>query len=215
METKICSNSKCNKELPATTEFFYRHKGGKFDLSSNCKECRKKYWRNNKEQRSLYNKQYYKDNKENILQRVNKYYNDNKNIRLEYFKIYSRTERGKVVRNKKTKRYKERNRLSCAVSNAMRVSLKNNKANRHWEGLVNYTLKDLKQHLENLFGPGMGWDNYGVRGWHVDHIRPISSFCVEKLQDINSKEFKECWSLDNLQPLWWYDNLSKGNKCGS
>ena len=53
----------------------------------------------------------------------------------------------------------------------------------------------------------MGWDNYGE--WHVDHIRPIASFNFES---VDCAEFKECWSLDNLQPLWAFDNLSKGTK---
>ena len=39
MRYKICSNLKCKKELPATAEFFYRKKYGKFGLCSQCKEC--------------------------------------------------------------------------------------------------------------------------------------------------------------------------------
>ena len=50
-------------------------------------------------------------------------------------------------------------------------------------------------------------DNYGK--WHIDHIKPISSF---NINGINSDDFKKCWSLNNLQPLWAKDNLQKGNK---
>ena len=42
MNTKVCTNPKCRKELPATTEFFHRQKTGKFGFRSECKECRKK-----------------------------------------------------------------------------------------------------------------------------------------------------------------------------
>lgn len=28
----------------------------------------------------------------------------------------------------------------------------------------------------------------------------------------NCDDFKECWKLTNLQPLWAIDNLKKGNK---
>jgi hypothetical protein len=53
----------------------------------------------------------------------------------------------------------------------------------------------------------MTWDNYGE--WHVDHIKPISSF---KITEIGDKEFMSCWSLENLQPLWGEENIRKSNK---
>ncbi len=62
-------------------------------------------------------------------------------------------------------------------------------------------------HLEALFTDGMTWDNYGE--WHVDHKIPMNSFIFESVDDDG---FKECWKLDNLQPLWALDNLSKGTK---
>ena len=78
-----------------------------------------------------------------------------------------------------------------------------------------FTIKDMlifngdefKSHIESKFKDGMSWDNYGRNGWHVDHIKPISKF---DLNDLN--QCKECWSLNNLQPLWWHENLSKSNK---
>jgi hypothetical protein len=70
---------------------------------------------------------------------------------------------------------------------------------------LGYTLEELMSHLENQFVDGMTWDNYGE--WHVDHIVPMNSFEFESVDDI---EFIKCWSLDNLQPLWASDNLSKG-----
>lgn len=42
MNTKVCTNPKCRKELPATSEFFYKSKRGKFGLKSECKECSNK-----------------------------------------------------------------------------------------------------------------------------------------------------------------------------
>jgi len=49
----------------------------------------------------------------------------------------------------------------------------------------------------------MSWDNYGE--WHIDHIKPVSLF--DELENVNVVN-----SLDNLQPLWASENLSKGNK---
>lgn len=98
-------------------------------------------------------------------------------------------------------------RLSSSMSSSMRRSLKTGKNGMHWESLIPYTLDDLVAHLENLFQPGMTWDNYGK--WHIDHKRPISSFNFSNWFDI---EFQECWALENLQPLWRMENISKGAK---
>lgn len=64
-------------------------------------------------------------------------------------------------------------------------------------------------HLERLFLPGMTWENYGKNGWHIDHKMPKNLFSYDTTDD---SQFKECWSLSNLQPLWWRDNISKGAK---
>jgi hypothetical protein len=75
-----------------------------------------------------------------------------------------------------------------------------------------YTIEDLKNHLESLFEEGMTWENYGKpdgifeAGWHVDHIKPQCAFYFRSVEDL---EFKECWSLSNLRPLWALDNLKK------
>ena len=39
MNTKVCTNPKCLKELPATTEFFHKSKDGKFGVRPECKQC--------------------------------------------------------------------------------------------------------------------------------------------------------------------------------
>ena len=69
---------------------------------------------------------------------------------------------------------------------------------------LGYTLENLVQHLENQFVDGMTWENKGK--WHIDHIRPVSSFNYNSMEDPG---FKECWGLSNLRPLWAKDNLKK------
>ena len=69
--------------------------------------------------------------------------------------------------------------------------------------IVGCTFEELKIYIENQFTEGMSWDNYGIDGWHVDHIKPLAV--------ANSQE--EIISLNhytNLQPLWALDNLKKG-----
>jgi hypothetical protein len=56
---------------------------------------------------------------------------------------------------------------------------------------------------------GMSWDLLLHGKIHIDHIVPISFFRYEKIED---QEFQYCWSLNNLQPLWAKDNLSKNKR---
>lgn len=56
---------------------------------------------------------------------------------------------------------------------------------------------------------GMTWGNYGINGWTIDHKIPISVF---NFTSSDHEDFKRCWALSNLQPLWAYDNISKGAK---
>jgi hypothetical protein len=54
----------------------------------------------------------------------------------------------------------------------------------------------------------MNWNNHGKGKdkWHIDHIKPVSHFIFESFED---EQFKECWSLSNLEPKWEIDNLKK------
>ena len=79
------------------------------------------------------------------------------------------------------------------------------KNGNHTFDIVEFTLNDLIVHLEKQFTDGMSWDNYGT--WHIDHKIPIAVFNFTKPEH---QDFKKCWSLSNLQPMWAQDNLSKG-----
>lgn len=98
-------------------------------------------------------------------------------------------------------------RLSRLMSERIRNALKGNKSRKHWEDLVGYTVDELRSHLESQFQPGMNWNNHTHKGWHIDHIIPESSYHFESYDD---PQFRECWSLSNLRPLWAEANFSKG-----
>lgn len=77
-----------------------------------------------------------------------------------------------------------------------------------------YTIDDFILAFETKFEEEMSWLNHGRGGkgdiiWQIDHIIPRSSFLFTSLDD---PKFSECWSLDNLQPLWAYDNQIKNLK---
>jgi len=69
-----------------------------------------------------------------------------------------------------------------------------------WSFLIN--------HIESQFQPGMSWDNYGVHGWHIDHIRPCADW--DDLTALDQQ--KECFHWSNLRPLWAVENLRKGSR---
>lgn len=73
--------------------------------------------------------------------------------------------------------------------------------------LLGCSIAAFKEHLESKFTNGMTWDNYGFRGWHIDHIIPCNSFDLTKIE-----QQQKCFHYTNTQPLWWSDNLSKGHK---
>lgn len=73
--------------------------------------------------------------------------------------------------------------------------------------LLGCSAEHLKKHLEEQFKDDMSWENYGTKGWHIDHIKPCASFDFSIIE-----EQKECFHYTNLQPLWWFDNLAKSDK---
>jgi hypothetical protein len=73
--------------------------------------------------------------------------------------------------------------------------------------LLGCSAEYLKKHLEEQFKDDMSWENYGIKGWHIDHIKPCASFDFSIIE-----EQKECFHYTNLQPLWWHENLAKSDK---
>lgn len=99
-------------------------------------------------------------------------------------------------------------RLRGAISRLVGCFLKrrgHSKAGRGFFAAVGYTVEQLVEHVERQFLPGMTWANYGE--WHLDHILPNASF---EYTSMDGPEFRACWSLPNLRPLWRLENLRKG-----
>lgn len=98
-------------------------------------------------------------------------------------------------------------RLARRLRQRVWKSLKYGKKPSSIIGELGCSLDELKTYLEKRFTEGMNWENYGK--WHIDHIRPLSSFDLT-----NKDEFKIACHHTNLQPLWAVDNILKSNKIG-
>lgn len=73
--------------------------------------------------------------------------------------------------------------------------------------LLGCSVPDFRIYLESLFESGMTWENYGRRGWHIDHVVPCALFDLSKLD-----HQRRCFHFSNMQPMWWLENLSKGSR---
>lgn len=158
------------------------------------KESKKEYREKNKENMRAYLKTYYKENREQLLIAVKAYYAKPEiaEKRKEYIRQWTRdflkTEAGT---------------LANAMRKMVHRCVKNKRDRTH--DVIGYRSAELKARLESLFLEGMTWENHGE--WHIDHIKPIAAFHKEGVtcpKIINA--------LENLQPLWAFDNLSKGAK---
>ena len=172
------------------------------------KQYCQKYKTKHKKETTKYNKEYYLKYKEQEKIRQKEYYLEHKEERQKWGREYSyrnRKRRNELVCYRKKVDIKFR--LNHTLSTAILKALKDKKAGRRWEKLVGYTVDDLKKHLEKQFTKKINWSNYGFY-WHIDHIKPKSLF---HYNSVKNKEFKECWSLKNLQPLEAIENIKKSN----
>ncbi|TSC53742.1 MAG: hypothetical protein LiPW31_312 [Microgenomates group bacterium LiPW_31] len=216
----INSNKELLKEFPNRTEEAIRAiasklKVRKIECKRICKACGKEFpikrWGNRKYKticRLCAIKKWGQWHPENRRKSRRKWEQKNPEYKKEYqehMKEYIK----KYMNNYLKQRREEdpKFRLDQNMRNLIYHSLKGKKAGRRWEALVDYTLRDLMEHLESQFDENMTWENYG-NYWHVDHVCPRSLFRYTFPED---PEFKKCWALENLQPLEKIANFRKSN----
>lgn len=158
------------------------------------------------------------DQKDRIREYRRQRYRNNINVRMYYSKQGREWRDNNLGRWREYKRNYDRIRRSSNPQERIRVNVSNlinyqlrqrllGKGARSILDILSYSLGELMIHLERQFKEGMSWDNYGK--WHIDHIRPNNSFTYKSIDD---PAFRECWALNNLQPLWASENISKGAK---
>ena len=199
--TKACT--RCGSNLPATLEFFYKHRAG---LKSRCKRCIRStvaaYMQSaaaktkaaacrarpeNREKRRIYQSEYRRNPESRAKKRA-----------------YTRKYRLERIARDRAFRFKEH--IKANIRTALKGRMEHSKRPLWWEKPCGYTVVELRQHLERQFTDDMSWDNHGV-AWEIDHIKPLASFVIP---DARCADFKEAWALSNLRPLLKHLNRAKG-----
>jgi hypothetical protein len=179
-----------NKEiiLDKSRNYYYENK----EVISNKSKL---YYKENKEKIKIVNKVYIENNKEKV-NRCNKIYRENNR---KYYKMYGT--KYKRDRRNNDPLYK----LSCTLRSLISMSIKRNgySKNSRTYDILGCTFDEFRNYLESQFIEGMNWENQGK--WHLDHKIPIS---WGKTED----EIYKLNYYTNFQPLWEFDNLSKGNR---
>ena len=157
------------------------------------KEYQKQYRNNHKQETYNYNQEYYKNNSE----RLKRYQKENKDT----------INKNRALRHKERYKNDPTYKLNCILRSRFRKAISKGFKYSSCIKYLGCSIEECRKHLESQFKEGMSWNNYGLKGWHIDHIKPCASF---DLSDIKQQE--ECFNYTNMQPLWWYENLSKGSK---
>jgi hypothetical protein len=216
---KTCSKCGIQKSL----DDFHKDKSMKDGHRYQCKQCIEAYTLNRYHENAEVLKQKTRDykinNRDKVLDCKKRTYAKNKDYYLSQIREWAKKNKDHV------REYQKRRLLECP-----QLRLRSNisrRLNKHFKlrgfkkdyvstktilnQILNYSLKDLKIHLELQFKEGMTWENYG-KVWHIDHKTPDSWFEYKSMEDDG---FKKSWALENLQPMLAEENRSKGNRYAS
>lgn len=187
--TKKCTYCSEYKEINIQNYRQCKYPNNKLYFKSRCRKCESVIT--------------YKNVKEKGLSDIQK--NKNK----IYSKIYKTKNRKKInhqynIRIKTDFIFKIRKNISRAILYYLKKQ--NNIKKSSIIKYLEYSIDDLKKHLEFQFNTNMNWDNYG-KYWHIDHIIPQS--CLP-YTNMTNENFKKCWALENLRPLEARQNMIDG-----
>ena len=157
-------------------------------------------------------KKWREENPDKVKDRDARYYQENKEKAYIWNKNWREKNRELSAcyqRQYVKKRYKNdiQYKLTISLRTRLNRAIKNNQKTGSAVGELGCTIDEFKVYIENKFQEGMSWENWKYDGWHLDHIKPLSSF------DLTDREqFLEACHYTNLQPLWGWQNMQKHDK---
>ena len=187
----------------------HNQKSKEWNLKNNERKIKlsKEWYSKNKERRLKLSKEWYLKNKEKHKKLLKEWNLKNKERRFKLSKEWYLKNK-EYIRKKNKKKIKENYNYKLILNLRRRtlLALKGQSKSANTMILLGVpNLEFLWDHLKSTFKPGMTKENHGK--WHVDHIRPCSSFDLSK-----PEEQAKCFHYTNLQALWAHENLSKGDK---
>ena len=180
---------------------YYKSSSKKIGVESMCIDCRKQR-----------NRDYYLKNKNKISKKNKSKSDTQKAQHKDYCKKYYKQNKKRISKKKAqyvSHKYKTDTvyRFMHNMKSRIRIAIKGATKTANTKTLLGCTGEQARRHLESQFTDGMSWDNYGLHGWHIDHIIPCASFDLS-----DPEQQRQCFHYTNLQPLWAKDNLEKSAK---
>jgi hypothetical protein len=190
LETVLPEIKKCGKcKIEKSSDSFYKNSARTDGLATYCIKCCKNYYSEPKWVEY--------DNKRNKKRSLTENY-------IEYQKGYRKKNMSKFVEKNYEKYHNDpMQRLKQLYRNRIRKVIDRKRIPS--QSILGCSWETFKEHIESKFTEQMNWDNHGQFGWHLDHIIPLASAKTEDdLYKLNH--------YTNIQPLWWRDNIIKGDK---
>ena len=156
----------------------------------------------NVEEKRLWARDYYHANRETI--RLREQEPERQQKKREWFNRRKSIIYAAAVRRRRASLLERlRQALRARINKALKGGYKSGSAVRD----LGCSIIELKARLEALWQPGMSWENYGPKGWHIDHRRALATYDLT-----DPEQFRAACHYTNLQPLWATDNIRKGAK---
>jgi hypothetical protein len=221
--------AKRRRKLEAKRESHARH----LDAA---KQRQREYYRNNRERISAEGRrkrveerdalkakrrETYLRKKDRILA-ANKRYRDKKlqdPVQREEFNRYFRELRKRDGGNRRAYERKWRKtkaesdiqyKLAVQLRKRLNMAIKNRAKAGSAVKELGCSIEFLVAHIESQFEPGMTWENWGLDGWHLEHIFPLA-----KADLSDPYEFAVVVNWRNLRPMWAKENIAKKDRVTS
>lgn len=158
------------------------------------------------------NKRWYIANRKITIRRAAQWNTDHREQHLVISRrskkrIYQKNPQKSIAESLHRYRTNINHRIACNLRARVRQAIHKGRKSAATLSLLGCSVLFLRHYLEQKFVAGMSWKNYGRRGWHIDHIKPCAQFDLQK-----PAQQRACFHYTNLQPLWAFENQSKGGR---